>query len=171
MLFVVALGALAMGGVLIMLIARYGKHPEPYPEGAVVSGGLSIPYDEFRALVIDLFEVLGIDIVHFSGSGGELDLIARTRTALTAGKYIVHAHLSPPGDRVTQPQILRLQDQVKGEGASKGILMTPYEIDRSGLGNLEVEIEMVDGRRLRELLEQHLPKQVDRIARYRGFGL
>src|SRR5579884_3163722 len=125
MLFVVAFGALTIGGLLIMLIARYGKHPEAYPEGAVISGGLSIPYDEFRALIIDLFEELGIDITHFSGSGGELDLVARTRGALTAGKYIVHAHISPPGDRVTQPQILRLQDQVKDEGASKGILITP----------------------------------------------
>ena len=82
----------------------------------------------------------------------------------------MHAHLTPPGDVVTQPQVLRLQDQVKGEGAQKGILITPYQIDHSGLGNLEVEIEFVDGRRFRELLEEHLPKQVDRIARYRGFG-
>lgn len=170
MLFVVAFGALAVGGLLIMLIARYGKHPQAYPAGAVVSGGLSIPYDEFRALIIDLFEVLGLDITHFSGNSAELDLFARTRGALTAGKYIVHAHLTPPGDVVTQPQVLRLQDQVKGEGAQKGILITPYQIDHSGLGNLEVEIEFVDGRRFRELLEEHLPKQVDRIARYRGFG-
>jgi hypothetical protein len=171
MLFLVAFGALAFGGFLIVLIARYGKHPQPYPVGAVIAGGASIPYDEFRALIIDLFEKLGIDIVHFSGSGNELDLIARTRTALTAGKYIVHSYLAPPGDRVTQAQVLRLQEQVKGEGASKGILMTPYAIERSGLGNLEVEIEFVDGKRFRELLEEHLPKEVDRIARYRGFGL
>ena len=170
MLFVVAFGALAVGGLLIMLIARYGQHPQAHPVGAVIEGGPSIPYDEFRALIIDLFEVLGLDITHFGGSSGELDLFARTRGALTAGKYIVHAHLAPPGDIVTQPQVLRLQDQVKGEAAQKGILITPYKIDRSGLANLDVEIEFVDGKRFRELLEEHLPKEVDRVARYRGFG-
>src|SRR5262244_3093406 len=108
MLFLIAFGAMGVGFLLIMLIARYGKHPQPYPEGAIVSGGLSIPYDEFRALLIDLLEVLGLDIVHVSGTRDEIDIIARTRTALTAGKYIIHAHASPPGDRVTQAQVLRL---------------------------------------------------------------
>src|SRR5262249_7066412 len=120
---------------------------------------------------IDLLEVLGLDIVHVSGTRDEIDIIARTRTALTAGKYIIHAHASPPGDRVTQAQVLRLQDQVRGEGAAKGILVTPYLIESQGLAGLEAELELVDGRRLRELLEEHLPKKVDLVARYRGFGL
>jgi hypothetical protein len=171
MVFVVALGALAFGGLLIMLIGRYGKHPQPYPEGAMVSGGLSMPYDDFRALVIDLLEVLGMDVVHLSGSRAEIDIIARTRTALIAGKYIVHAHAAPPGDRVMQAAVLRLQDQVRGEGASKGILITPYTIESQGLAGLEADLELVDGRKLRGLLEQHLPKRVDEIAKYRGFGL
>src|SRR5437667_9548031 len=108
MIFLVAFGAMGFGFLLIMLIARYGKHPQALPEGAVVDGGRSMPYDEFRSLVIDLLEALGMDITHVSGSRDEIDLIARTRTALIAGKYIVHAHASPPGDRVTQTQILRL---------------------------------------------------------------
>ena len=36
---------------------------------------------------------------------------------------------------------------------------------------MAISTELVDGRRFRELLEQHLPKRVDEIARYRGFGL
>src|SRR5262245_61278804 len=95
MIFLVALGAMGIGFVLIMLIARYGKHPQALPDGAVVGGGRSMPYDDFRSLVIDLLESLGMDITHVSGSPGEIDLIARTRTALIAGKYIVHAHVSP----------------------------------------------------------------------------
>ena len=170
MLFLIAFGAMGVGFLLIMLIARYGEHPQPYPEGAVVSGGRSIPYDDFRALVIDLLEVLGMDVVHISGSRDEIDIIARTRTALIAGKYIVHAYAAPVGDRVTQAQVLRLQDQVRGEGASKGILITPYSIESQGLAGLEADLELVDGKKFRELLEQHLPKRAEEVAKYRGFG-
>jgi hypothetical protein len=171
MVFFVAFGAMGLGALLILLIAAYGKHPQAQPAGVPSPGGPAMPYDDFRSLLIDLFEVLGLDVVHISGSRGEIDFIARTRTALIAGKYIIHAHVNPPGDVVTQAQVLRLQDQVRGEGASKGILITPFRIDAQGLAALEVEIELVDGRKLRGLLEQHLPKRVDEVARYRGFGL
>ena len=59
---------------------------------------------------------------------------------------------------------------MRGEGASKGILITPYHIEAHGLAGLEADLELVDGRKLRELLEQHLPKKAEEVAKFRGFG-
>jgi hypothetical protein len=68
---------------------------------------------------------------------------------------------------------LRLAEQVRADGrVSKGILMTPYQIASDGLANLEAPIELIDGRKLRALVEQHLDaKRLDALAQYRGFGL
>ena len=83
MIFVVALGALGFGALLIMLIARYGSHPQAYPAGVLVAGGQSMPYDDFRALIIDLLEVLKMDITYISGDehqseGSHGELMATT---------------------------------------------------------------------------------------------
>ncbi len=47
-----------------------------------------------------------------------------------------------------------------------------YAIASDGLGNLEVPVELIDGRKLRGLVEQHLDaKRLDYLAQFRGFGL
>jgi hypothetical protein len=175
MLFVVAFGALALGGVLILLIARYAPHPNENLNIVARSlpGGGAMPYEEFRALVIDLLEALKLEIVMEHGEQHEVDIIARSNEAVTGGRFLVHGIWSAPGDIVDQPYIIRLAESVRADGrASKGILITPYTIQTSGLGNLEVPVELIDGRKLRGLVEKHLDsKRLDTLARYRGFGM
>ena len=64
-------------------------------------------------------------------------------------------------------------DHVRADGrAQKGILLTPYDITTDGLGNLEAPVELIDGGKLRALVEEHLDaKRLDQLAQYRGFGL
>jgi hypothetical protein len=177
MVFLVALGSLAFGAVLIMLIARYSpdaaearaQEQRRRDEAAGVTLHPPIPYDEWRHLIIDLLEALGFHIALEHGTAKELDIVARSTEPLRQSKFIVHAVLEATGDVVDQTRVLRLQDTVRGEGATKGILFTPYRIDSSGLGNLEVDLELVDGKKLRELLNEHLPKKLDAIDGYRGF--
>jgi hypothetical protein len=173
MLFVVSLGALALGGVLILLIARYSPHPNAGLELRALPGVGAIPYEEFRALLIDLLEALKLEIVMEHGEQSEIDIVARSNEAVTGGRFLVHGIWAAPGDLVDQPYILRLAESVRADGrASKGILITPYEILPSGLGNLEVPVELIDGKKLRALVEQHLDaKRLDALARYRGFGM
>jgi hypothetical protein len=175
MLFVVALGALAMGGVLIMMIARFAPHPNANLNivARALPGGKGIPYDEFRELVIDLLEALKLEIVIEHGEANEVDIIARSNEAVTGGRFIVHGIWQAPGDVIDQPYVIRLADQVRADGrAQKGILITPYQILTDGLGNLEVPLELIDGRKLRTLVEQHLDaKRLDYLAQYRGFGM
>jgi hypothetical protein len=175
MLFVVALGALALGGFLILLIARFSPHPNENLNAVAraLPGGKAMPYDEFRVLVIDLLEALALEIVMEHGEATEIDIVARSNQAVTGGRFLVHGIWQVPGDIVDQPYILRLADSVRADGrASKGILITPYVIETSGLGNLEVPVELIDGKKLRGLVEQHLqPKRLDALAQYRGFGM
>src|SRR3954468_3590295 len=175
MLFVVALGALGMGGVLIAILARYAPHPNANLNIVARSqpGGQAIPYELFRVLVIDLLEALKLEVVMEHGEANEVDIIARSNEALTGGRFIVHGVWQAPGDVIDQPYIVRLADQVRADGrVAKGILITPYQISSDGLGNLEVPVELVDGLKLRSLVEQHLDsKRLDQLAQYRGFGM
>ena len=175
MLFVVAFGALFAGGLLIVLMARYAPNPNENISATAraLPGGKAMPYEEFRALLIDLLEALKLEIVIEHGEPAEIDIIARSNEALTGGRFLVHGIWQAPGDIVDQPYVLRLADQVRSDGRfSKGILMTPYTIRSDGLGNLETPIELVDGPKLRALVEQHLDaKRLDQLAQYRGFGL
>ncbi len=177
MVFVVAFGALAFGGVLIVLIARFS--PDAAEQRALAARRKAeaagevlhpaIPYEEWRHLVIDLLEALEFHVALEHQSQGELEIVARSTEPLRKAKYLVRAILQTSGDVVTQKQVIELQDAVKGDGANKGILMTPYRIESSGLGNLEVDLELVDGKALRALIEEHLPKKLDSIEGYRGF--
>jgi hypothetical protein len=175
MLFVVAFGALALGGFLILLMARYAPHPNANLNAVAraLPGGKAIPYEEFRQLVIDLLEALKLEIVIEHGEATEVDIVARSNEAVTGGRFLVHGIWQAPGDIVDQPYVIRLADQVRADGrVSKGILITPYTITSDGLGNLEVPVELIDGRKLRGLVEQHLDaKRLDQLAQYRGFGL
>jgi hypothetical protein len=175
MLFVVAFGAIALGGLLIVLIARYSPHPNANLNivARALPGGQAIPYEEFRQLTIDLLEALQLEIVIEHGEANEVDIVARSNAAVTGGRFLVHGIWQAPGDIVDQPYIIRLADQVRADGrVSKGILITPYQIVTDGLGNLEVPVELIDGKQLRSLVEQHLDaKRLDQLAKYRGFGL
>ena len=164
-------GALAFGGLLILLIARYSPREASGPAMMITPGGRAMPYDDFRALVIDILDALKFDIVHITGSGEEIDIIARSSEPLKGGRFIVHGMWAPPGDVVPSTDVLRLQESVRAEGAAKGIMFTPYRISTEGLGPMDGDMELIDGRRLRKLVEDYTPGWVDKLVKFRGFGL
>lgn len=175
-LLVLVGGALAVGMLLILAIARFA----PPIEGASVprrpgddppGDRPMMPYFEFRALVIDLLEAIRFEVVQPLDGTDELDIYCRNPEPLRGGRYIVYAVLNPPGGVVDSSKLYRLRDLVRAEGAAKGILMTPFRITEGKIGSLEeVSLEMVPGGELRTLIEKHLPGRVREIDRYRGFG-
>jgi hypothetical protein len=174
-LFLVAFGALFVGGAVILLLARYAPHPNAHLNlvARATPGGRAMGAEEFRALVIDILDALELEIVMEHADGDGLDVVARSNDPLTGGRFLVRGIWQVPGDVVDQPHVVRLAEHVRADGrAQKGILMTPWPILTDGLGNLEAPLELIDGRKLRELVEQHLDaKRLDQLAQYRGFGL
>ena len=171
MIFLVAFGALALGAGLISLIAVYSPHASVPARPRLVPDGLQMPFEEFQALVIDLLEALKLEVVHMIANDTEIDVIVRSNEPLTGGRYLVHAVWNTPGDVVDQPFVVRLAESMRADSAAKGILITPYTIVTDGLGNLEVPLELVDGRKLRAMIEKYIPDRMMQVAKYRGFGL
>jgi hypothetical protein len=170
-IFVIAFGALALGGLLIVIIARYGPREGGAPVAATLAPLPAIPYDDFRVLLVDLLEALGLEIVLVTGGARDLDIVARSTAPLRGGRYLVRGAWAPPGDVVPPTEVLRLHDAVRAEAAAKGILLTPYRIGTEGIGPFDATLELVDGARLRDLVAAHLPRYpVARLDGYRGFG-
>ena len=174
MVFVIAFGGLAFGSVLLLILAKYAPHPNANVQRTerVIGGAQPMPFDEFRALIIDLLDALKLEVVLITGRPEHLDILVRSSEPLTGGRFLVNAILEVPGDIVDQQLILSLHDHARADAAAKGILITPYTIVSEGLGNLELPIELIDGLALRGLVERYLPPQrATQLAKYRGFGL
>jgi restriction system protein len=67
----------------------------------------------------------------------------------------VHGELLPAGEVVEAVQVLALIDAVKGEGASKGVLITNgFFSDEASKAASGGPIELINGVRFRDLLER-----------------
>ena len=174
MVFVIAFGGLAFGGFLLLILAKYAPHPNANVARTerVLGGTQAMPFDEFRALIIDLLDALKLEVVLITAKPDHLNILVRSSEPLTGGRFLVNAILAAPGDIVDQQYLLTLHDHARADSAAKGILITPYTIMSEGLGNLELPIELIDGTALRSLVERYLPPQrATELAKYRGFGL
>src|SRR5256885_769934 len=117
MVLFIAFFGLAVGGGLMLLLARYAPHPNASLNAAAraLPGGGSMPFDEFRALLIDLLDALKLEIVLITGGNDHLDVIVRSSEPMTGGRFLVHAILEAPGDIVDQTYVLRLADHARGD--------------------------------------------------------
>jgi hypothetical protein len=173
-IFILAFGGLGLGMIFILIIARWAPHPNANRERTerVVGGGRPMPMEELRQLVVDILEALQMEVVICTATRAGYEIIARSTEPLKGGRFLVHVVGEVPGDLVDQPHVIHLQDGARADGVAKGILITPFSILTDGLGNLEVPLELVDGRALRDLVEKYLPVQrLEQLAKYRGFGL
>src|SRR5262245_57541564 len=133
-----------------------------------------IESEQLHALIVALLDAMGFaietDIVHGSAHDPSQRLVAVEKGALTEARHIVFIEARPPFDLVEPTSVLELAEQVKTEAGATGILITPYAIDRSGVGGIEVPIELIDGARLRQLVILHLPTRLGELDQH-GIGL
>jgi hypothetical protein len=157
-----------LGAMLcVLLLARYG--PPPRVQRAS-DGRERMPLEALERLVIALLEASGLEVVDEERERGALRLLARSRDPLFPARTLVFVEAAPPGERVEPSRVLELKELVKADPGLSGLLITPYEIDREGLGGLDVPLELVDGPALRRLVAQRIPSQLDALARFRGVG-
>jgi hypothetical protein len=166
--------AASLACILALLLARYGPPILDRSDGrrrGVVDARPSISASSLRALTVELLAALGLSVVSDpdGAAGDENRLMATRLVPLAQIRYVVDLAPSPPGDRVDQAAVLSLVEDVKAERAAAGLLITPGEIETAGLAGLEVELELIDGSRFRDLIALHLPRRLGELDRYRGF--
>lgn len=158
--------------LLALLLARYGGRPNRL-QGHEADAGLlghkpPVSAARFRTLVRELLGAMEITTAPLPGE--EQRLSGRRPNHFRDVRYVIFLEPEPPGELVEQPVLLELAETVKAQGASMGMLVTPYEIDLSGLANLPAEVELIDGAKLHQLFAQHLPERLGEVEQYRGFG-
>lgn len=113
--------------------------------------------EQFERLCFLLLEQMGLSITGcHRNTHGEIDITAVNPQPIIGGSYIVRCVLIPPEVPINSTQIIALGDTVRAERASKGIFIT------TGFFSEEVRkltegppIELLNGQRLRQLLEDH----------------
>jgi hypothetical protein len=66
-------------------------------------------------------------------------------------------------------RVVELAEEVKGERAAVGLLVSPYAAVRGVADGLDVPLELIDGPRLRELVARHLPARLPDLERFAAF--
>ena len=177
-MFAVVLFAMIFTAALALLLARYATDPAvaraDERDRVIADRRPRIAPSALRAIVMDLLDRLGLDVIEEEVRGFDRRLVARQRSPESApiesARYVVFVVPQPPGDLVGQAEVVDLAENVKAERASTGILITPYAIEVAGLAGLDVPVEVVDGPRLRELIATYLPARLAELDGYRGFA-
>lgn len=128
--------------------AGFGDGQAPLP--------LTLALERFEWLCGRLLQELGLEIEHSTTAGGrQLEVMAINSAPIVGGQYVVHGELLQAGEVVEAVQVLTLIDAVKGEGASKGVLITNgFFSDEACTVAVGGPIELINGIRFRELLQQ-----------------
>lgn len=177
MIAIVVFGIL-VGALLVVLLARYGTNPAVVAARQAERSRLRQRPDRppisavrMRALAVELLTAMGLRLESEPGEPDHHRLVAVRDDPFQPTRYVVFVEAEPLGDVVEPARILELAETVKAERAAVGILMTPYVIEAAPLPGLDVELQLVDGFRLRELIAEHLPFRLREIDGYRGFPL
>jgi restriction system protein len=158
--FITIAVAVILGFLVIFAMKRV---PTPVSqeqrEAGFGDGQAPLPYtltlERFERLCGRLLQELGLDIERSTTAGRrQFEVMAVNSAPIVGGHYIVHGELLQPGEVVEAVQVLTLIDAVKGEGASKGVLITNgFFSDEAGTAAVGGPIELINGVRFRELLQ------------------
>jgi hypothetical protein len=154
-MLIAALLACVVVAALALVVARAGRR-DRRPR---------IPPPRFRAVVIDLLGRLGLDIIEEELRGPERRLVA-VRAGPAAGRCLVFVEPAPPGDVVPPPVLDELAENVRNDSGAVGLLVTPYRIG----GACNAPVELVDGKKLRQLVAAYLPERLAELDGYFGFN-
>jgi len=116
----------------------------------------TLTVERFEWLCGKLLQGLGLDIERSTTAGRrQLEVMAVNPAPIVGGRYVVHGELLQAGEVVDAVQVLALIDAVKGEGASKGVLLTNgFFSDEAGKAAAGAPVELINGVRFRELLQR-----------------
>lgn len=115
----------------------------------------TLTLERFEWLCGRLLQELGLEIERSTTTGDrQLEVMAVNSAPIVGGHYVVHGELLRAGEVVEAVQVLTLIDAVKGEGASKGVLITNgFFSDEASTAAVGGPIELINGVRFHELLQ------------------
>jgi len=159
-MFVTIAIAIVLGFLVILAMKRV---PAPVSQEQRAAGfgdepalpPLSLTLERFEWLCGRLLQELGLAIERSTTAGRrQIEVMAVNSAPIIGGRYIVHGELLQQGEVVEAVQVLAIIDAVKGEGASKGVLVTNgFFSDEAGTAAVSGPIELINGLRFRELLQ------------------
>jgi restriction system protein len=150
-------------GFLVILAMK--KTPPPISQDQLAAG-----YGDGRGPLLDtltlerlerlcggLLQELGLEIERTTRAGGrDVEILAVNPAPIVGGRYLIHAALLQAGEVVEAIQVLVLSDAVKGEGASKGVLLTNgFFSDEAAKAAAGGPVELINGARFQELLRRY----------------
>ena len=159
-MFITIVVAIILGFVVIFAMKRV---PVPVPQEQQAAGfgdgrtppPLSFSLERFEWVCSRLLQELGLEIQRSTTAGSrQLEVLAVHPAPIVGGQYVIHGELLHIGEVVEAVQVLALMDAVKGEGASKGVLITNgFFSDEASTAAVGGPIELINGLRFRELLQ------------------
>ena len=159
-MFITILVAIILGFVVIFAMK---KVPAPVSHEQQEAGWgdgqaslpLSLTRERFEWLCGRLLQELGLEVERTTTAGSrQLEVMAVHLAPIVGGRYVIHGELLHAGEAVEAVQVLALMDAVKGEGASKGVLITNgFFSDEASTAAAGGPIELINGVRFRELLQ------------------
>ena len=148
-IFIVTFGAFVIG---IILIVSLKKTSPPAPQEQIHFNNPSeTPFyltdrDAFKAKCVEFMEKFNLEYVHSVWADDhELELAMNDETPVVGGSYIALCIIEPPGQTVNAIKVKGFLDTVKGEGASRGILITTGYFSNEAINLIEDEpVELVN---------------------------
>jgi len=168
--------AVAMGVALMLVLARYAKDPNVLRAEFDARGRFGakpeVDPGRLRHIVSELLGCIGLHVIETEplARAGATRLVAVGQGVLRDARHIVYVEASPAGNIVAAPTLLALAEDVAHNAASIGVVITPGKIDRSAVAGLDVDLELIDGLDLLELVKGRLPAHVAEMQSYRLAG-
>ncbi len=162
-IFLISIVSIAVGSLIIFLLMNKKstlETPEKqfYSEAdnGKISNLLNMPREKFTELIKKLLNSLGFEIEEITiFDSGETDFLVFDSDPVKGGKFVVHCICFEKNKLIDSTYVLKLLDNVKGESALKGILLTPHFFTVEALNaSYGVQLELINGEKLVSLLEK-----------------
>ncbi|QPJ66069.1 MAG: restriction endonuclease [Candidatus Nitrohelix vancouverensis] len=148
-IFIIAFVAFAIGIVLIVFLKNTSPPPPPdkvhfdNPDDKPV---YLIDPDEFKSKCIEFLEKFNLEYRHSVwASDSELEIAMQDETPVIGGVYLGLCIINPYNNTVDSIKVKGFIDTVKGEGASRGILITTGYFSADAMNVVDEEpVELVD---------------------------
>jgi hypothetical protein len=166
--------AILVGACVLLVLARYADDPAVLRDrfqrlGHSTPLKREIAPGRLRFIVSELLEGMGLRVLEVEplDSTGAIRLVATGAGVLRDVRHIIYVEPSPVGHRVGASRLLALAEDVAHNGGGLGVVVTPYEIDRSGVAGMAADLELIDGRTLLGLINEYLPAHAAEMRTYR----